>query len=164
MLLSAAAIRHATPADWDDVARLLQAVDLPLDGAREHLDTFLVARDGGSLRGMAGLEVYGIDALLRSVATAPEARGTGLGRALVRAILDDARRRGIRGVYLLTTTAEAFFPRFGFVRIGWEAVPEAVKASPEFNGACPTTAAAMALELSPPPPPPPGSARSGAGG
>ena len=46
-------------------------------------------------------------------------------------------------MYLLTTTAEGWFPRFGFERIAREEVSEAVRGSVEFGGACPATAAVM---------------------
>jgi amino-acid N-acetyltransferase len=57
--------------------------------------------------------------------------------------LEQADAAGIEEVYLLTTTAEKYFPRFGFNRTARSAVPEAVKASAEFQGACPDTAVVM---------------------
>jgi len=57
--------------------------------------------------------------------------------------LQRAREDGIDEVYLLTTTAEKYFPRFGFARTTRAAVPETVKESAEFRGACPDTAVVM---------------------
>ena len=54
-----------------------------------------------------------------------------------------SKDRGIRDVFLLTTTAEQYFPRFGFACVGRESVPKAVQVSAEFQGACPTTATVM---------------------
>lgn len=85
----------------------------------------------------------GGDALLRSVVVNPDIRGTGLGEQLTRQVLDEARTHGVRAVYLLTTTAESYFPRFGFERIEWERVPARVRESREFRGACPASAIAM---------------------
>jgi amino-acid N-acetyltransferase len=49
----------------------------------------------------------------------------------------------VREIYLLTTTAEHFFPRFGFARIPRADVAPTVRASEEFRGACPDSAIAM---------------------
>jgi amino-acid N-acetyltransferase len=112
-----------------------------------HIGDFLLVYDGQTLAGCAALERYGASALLRSVATDTRSRGRGLGQALVRRIPDIAQGEGIRTVILLTTTADKFFPRFGFKVIAREAAPEAVKASAEFQGACPASAITMQLSL-----------------
>jgi len=143
--MAAPRIRLATAADWPQIAGLLTAADLPLDGADDHLDDFYVVTGEHTLVGVAGLEVYGDAALLRSVVVA--ARGQGLGQRLVRHVLDAARARGIRQVVLLTTTAADFFPRFGFRRIARAAAPTAVQESQEFQGACPDTAVVMIADL-----------------
>ena len=86
------------------------------------------------------MECYGDSGLLRSVAVAPGWRGSGIGRALVDRVLEDGRAAGVQDVYLLTTTAEHYFPRFGFACVDRESVPAAVRASAEFTGACPASA------------------------
>lgn len=137
------AVRPATQADWPAIEALLRGHGLPLQGAREHLEGFLVAVDGQRLLGCAGVEAHGDVGLLRSVAVAPEHRGRGLGAALVGAALAEAARRGLAGPYLLTTTAEAWFPRWGFERIDTADAPAALRASAEFRGACPASAVCM---------------------
>jgi len=135
-----------TPAMADDavaIADLLGASALPLDGALACLDSAVVARADGRVVGCAALEFYGPDALLRSVAVDGALHGRGIGRGLVVAALDLARGRGVATVYLLTTTAEAFFHHLGFERVAREAVPAAVRASVEFTSACPASAAVM---------------------
>jgi amino-acid N-acetyltransferase len=77
----------------------------------------------------------------------PEWRGTGLGKRLVEHVIADAESRGIRALYLLTTTAERYFPSFGFRKTARDGVPEEVKGSVEFREACPASATVMALEL-----------------
>ena len=54
-----------------------------------------------------------------------------------------AATHGLTPLYLLTTTAEDFFPRFGFSRITRQEVPESVRASVEFRSACPASAVVM---------------------
>jgi len=93
------------------------------------------------------VEVYGAAGLLRSVAVHPGQRGTGLGQALTRAAADLARGAGVEELYLLTTTAEGFFPRLGFERVERGELPAALGASAELRGACPASAVAMRLRL-----------------
>jgi amino-acid N-acetyltransferase len=138
-------IRAATGGDWPALERLLRARLLPLEGAREHLDGFLVALDGPTVVGAIGIERYGEVGLLRSLAVAEKAAGQGVGRRLVRALLEEAPLRGIEDLYLLTTTAADYFPRFGFERIPRAALPAALSASEQLRGACPAAAVAMRL-------------------
>jgi amino-acid N-acetyltransferase len=129
------------------VLALLSRGDLPHAGLAEHFDAALVACDGEVVVGSAALELYGEAALLRSVAVAEGQRGQGLGRQLTRAALDLARAQGVRRVYLLTTTAEGYFPSFGFAPIARAEVEPAVQISAEFTDACPASAAVLALSL-----------------
>jgi amino-acid N-acetyltransferase len=138
-----ARIRPATPEDFSGVVRLLQASDLPTAGLDPSLSDFLVAEDRGRMVGAVGLEVYGEYALLRSAVVDSENRGIGVGQDLIERLLLRAGSRGVREVYLLTTTAERYFPRFGFVSIPRALVATAVHASEEFRGACPDSAIAM---------------------
>jgi len=142
-----ALIDAARVADLDDVLRLLSEQQLPLDGVREHVGTMLVARQDGRIVGSVALEVYADGALLRSVAVSPVARGHGLGRELTEAAIDLARTHRAPAVYLLTTTAERYFPRFGFEPIARSDVPVPVQASIEFQSACPASAIVMRKHL-----------------
>ena len=136
-------IREATSRDLGAVQSLLSANDLPIDGVKENFSSFVVAEDNGEIAGAIGLEKFGPVALLRSAVVSPEHRGSGIGRRLVQQILDRASNEGIEQLFLLTTTAEKYFPRFGFNSTTRSAVPAAVKASAEFQGACPDTAVVM---------------------
>lgn len=136
-------VRPATPSDLAAVEQLLTASGLPLDGVREALPTFIVAEAGADVVGVAGLEVCCDNALLRSVAVSPSWRSHGLGRALVTRIISDAEARGIHALYLLTTTADRYFPSFGFREISRDAVPADVRDTAEFRDACPASATVM---------------------
>jgi len=107
-------IERACPVDEESILRLVGETGLPLDGLREHLATAVVARGADRIVGVAALELYADGALLRSVAVAAGERGRGLGRTLTRAAIAMAAERGAPAVYLLTLTAESFFPRLGF--------------------------------------------------
>jgi amino-acid N-acetyltransferase len=140
-------VQAAQSADFDAIARLLLDQHLPIAGLRDHLATTLIARDGEAIVGSAALEVYEDGALLRSVAVAGNLQHAGLGRTLVDATIDLARMRGIPALYLLTTTAERYFPRFGFERIERRDVPAGVQRSVEFISACPASAIVMRKAL-----------------
>jgi amino-acid N-acetyltransferase len=138
------ALRAARPDDRPAAEALLGALDLPLAGLDACFATSWVAETGdGPLVGLAGVELYADGALLRSVAVHPDWRGTGLGRALVGRALDAARAAGARDAYLLTTTADRWFPRFGFAPITRDEVPTGVQQSIEFREACPASAVVM---------------------
>ena len=136
-------IRVATSRDLDAVERLLSSSNLPTEGVEENFSSFVVAEEQGKIAGAIGLERFGSVALLRSAVVSPEHRGSGVGRRLVEKVLERAKEDGIEELFLLTTTAEDYFPRFGFARTTRSAVPPAVKASAEFQGACPDSAAVM---------------------
>ena len=136
-------IREATSRDLVAVQSLLSANDLPIDGVKKNFSSFVVAEDNGQIAGAIGLEKFGPVALLRSAVVSSEHRGSGVGRRLVERILERASDDGIDELFLLTTTAEKYFPRFGFSSTARSAVPAAVKASAEFQGACPDTAVVM---------------------
>ena len=140
---STAVVRQATPGDLAGVEELLTRSGLPLDGVREALPTFVVAQAGDQIIGVAGLEVCCDNALLRSVAVADPWRSHGVGRALVTRVIADAEARGIPALYLLTTTAEHYFPKFGFRPIARDQVPDDIRGTVEFTSACPASAVVM---------------------
>lgn len=138
-----ATIRSAETRDVQAIERLLRSNALPEAGVAERLGTTLVALDDGSVVGTAAVELFADGALLRSVAVTPDRRSTGVGSILVRRALDLAAAHGVDDVFLLTTTADAYFPRFGFQRVGREAVPVGVRSSEEFTSSCPASAIVM---------------------
>jgi amino-acid N-acetyltransferase len=137
----------ATPADASAILALVESVGLPRAGLTAHLSAALVARRGNDLVGCAALELYEHGALLRSVAIDPSAQGCGLGTRLTERAIELARGRRVPALYLLTTTAERFFARFGFEPLTRDEVPADVRTSVEFTSACPATAAVMRKPL-----------------
>ena len=141
-------VRPARPDDLPLVQDLLLAADLPIDGIEEQFgDAYAVAEAGGEMIGAEGIETYGDAGLLRSAVVDPSWRGRGVGDALTRDRLAWAKARGLREVYLLTTTAADYFPRYGFVRVSRTSAPPALQRSREFAEACPQTAVTMRLLL-----------------
>jgi amino-acid N-acetyltransferase len=140
-------IESATERDLPQIYALLERLHLPLAGVHEHLLTMLIAREGKQVVGTAGLELYADGALLRSVAVDPSGQGQQLGHQLTGAALHLATASGANTVFLLTTTAERFFPKFGFEQIGREQVPSSIRESVEFQSACPASAIVMRKQL-----------------
>jgi N-acetylglutamate synthase-like GNAT family acetyltransferase len=141
-------IRPATSGDLAAVERLLTENHLPTVGVKDIIGDFLVAEAGNDLVGVVGMEYCCDYGLLRSTAVSSSWRSKGLGRQLVEQIIARAESRGINALYLLTTTAERYFPSFGFKPTTRDAVPAEVKATDEFKGACPASATVMSLQLS----------------
>ena len=88
--------------------------DTPPDGL------FYLVEQGGEALGMGGLRRSGDGiAELKRVYVRPSGRGQGLGEALTRRLVDDARRFGYRSVRLDTLpfmrTAQALYESLGFV-------------------------------------------------
>jgi amino-acid N-acetyltransferase len=142
-------ITVATERDLPDVRNLLQRQQLTPDGIDDHVQTMLVVKDGLRLVGTATLECHADGALLRSVAVDTEQQGRGLGKLLIDAALQLAQKHGVHDVFLLTISAEEFFPRFGFETITREAVPASVQTSVQFRYACPASSVVMRKRLAP---------------
>lgn len=140
-------IRRATSADFAAVEQLLTSNDLPLDGVPEDLSGFLVATRGGKLVGVVGIENCADYGLLRSAAVDRDSRGLGIGRQLVVRAIDGAKQDHKKALYLLTTTAEKYFPTFGFQVMTRDDVPAPIRGTDEFTTACPASATLMKLEL-----------------
>ena len=141
-------LRPATPADLPAITRLLEASDLPTVGVDEATCSLIVAEAEGDIVGVVGIETCcGQYGLLRSTAVADAWRGRRVGRLLVERAIAEAHARGFDALYLLTTTAEHYFPSFGFSKVERETLPDAVKATEEFRSACPASATVMTLAL-----------------
>jgi amino-acid N-acetyltransferase len=136
-------IRRAEESDIERIETLLRGAHLPLEGARHAFRVGFVAEQHAAIVGAVALEMYPDSALLRSLVVEQTAQGKGLGGRLTQAAIDEAQRRGVNAIYLLTTTADQFFPRFGFVTVDRQAMPASIQGSIEFQSACPASAIAM---------------------
>lgn len=127
---------------------LLKASELPADDLDFKKDLLVGYYEGDQLVGTGGLEIYGPYALLRSLSVKMGIRGKSVGTTITEYLLKEAKKKNLKGIYLLTETAHGFFLRKGFKDIARDAVPDAVKRSAEFSKLCPESAVVMALELS----------------
>jgi amino-acid N-acetyltransferase len=140
-------IRPAKARDFEEVRALLGLAGLPTADVADDAGAYFLAVRAAELLGCVGLERHGNFGLLRSLAVTPDARGQGVGAALIRTVLEAARSQEVRALYLLTTTAAEYFPRVGFQEIDRTQVPASVRASSEFASLCPSTATVMRIDL-----------------
>jgi predicted O-methyltransferase YrrM/GNAT superfamily N-acetyltransferase len=134
-------------AEADGLARsLLAAAGLPIDGWDAPTTRRWGAVAAGRVAGVVALEAHGDAGLLRSWVVAPDARGAGLGGALLAHALREARAMGLVSVAALTTTVPERLASAGFRETTRDALPAAVQASPELRGACPDGARVFVLE------------------
>ncbi len=140
-------IRRATVGDLPAVERLLTANGLILDDVAAGIADFFVAEGEGMVFGTIGLEVRAPYALLRSAAVDPVRHRSGIGALLVARLVEEARARGLRALYLFTPSAAPFFERHGFTRTTREAVPRELRSTGQFTHACGATAVTMVREL-----------------
>jgi amino-acid N-acetyltransferase len=142
-------LRAASELDRPAVASLLSTANLAaIDSAAQFGPQYVVAvHASGILAGVAGLEIYGSDALLRSVAVAPSLRAKGLGQRLTQDRMRWAAEQGIKCAYLLTMDARSYWERYGFEVIDRGDAPPGVQASTQWAGGCSATAVAMRKAL-----------------
>ncbi len=138
---------QADPGDLSEIKELLEEHHLPVSDIESSEITFYVLREGRRLLACAGIERFGADALLRSVAVLPELNRKGIGSAFVDFLISEVPKQEIRELYLLTETAEGFFGRKGFTKMDRENVPAALKLSSEFSELCPVSAVCMTIKI-----------------
>jgi len=96
----------------------------------EHLRDFFVYReagpDGPIVQGCVALELTWRDlGEIKSLAVDESKRGQGIGRQLVQATIDEARRLNLKRVFALTRE-QTFFDRLGFRTVPRESLPHKV--------------------------------------
>ena len=141
-------IRRGRATDLPAVLALLEGARLPTaDIASADELAMWVLEERGSIVGAIALERFGTEALLRSLAVAPEYRKRGFGRELVAQLEEGARAENIQQLVLLTETAEAFFRGLGYSVIDRRYVSGRLKQSTEFRSLCPASATCMSKIL-----------------
>lgn len=126
-------VRHALIEDLDQMLEIInkyaqQGLMLPRTklSVCENLQCFLVAHDGESVVGVAGLHILWEDlSEIRSLAIAENTKGMGIGKQLVEALVEHSKRLGIRRVLSLTYQKD-FFEKCGFKVVAKEGLPQKV--------------------------------------
>ena len=126
---------------------LLKSSSLPSEDLDFRRDLLVGYYEDGAMVGTGGLEIYGVYGLLRSLSVKLGTRGKALGTAITEYLIEQAKKRNLNGIYLLTETAQGFFQRKGFTIVPRNAVPKDLEASSEFSHVCSETAVAMHFPL-----------------
>lgn len=130
------------------VEELLKSNGLPYDDIPSKLDDLFLGCVDEKVVGVGGVEIYGNYGLLRSLVIKESFRGKGYGRALCGKLLKYAKLKGVREIYLLTTTGENFFKKkIGFEVINRSMAPAAIQNTTEFKNLCPSTATCTRMKL-----------------
>ncbi len=140
-------IRKAQKSDLQEISSLLKNNDLPDSDISEHMENFIVVCNDDTIFGCIGMEKYGKIALLRSLAVSEDHRGKGYGKLLTESMLDSAQKSGITFLYLLTTTADKFFAKYGFITVARNDVDDAIKNTAEYKYLCPDSAIVMKKDI-----------------
>lgn len=130
-----------------DLAADLADADLPTSDLAEPDRRFFRFEDAAGIAGYAGMEGNGPDRLLRSLFVKPDRRGVGMGTAILGAIEQAATEEGVASLYLLTTTAELFFRRHGYVTANRADAPDAITGSAELRSLCPAGAVLLSKRI-----------------
>ncbi len=137
----------AEPGDAAGIRALIAASGLPTEGVEGAFHHAGVVRDeNGRVIGCALITPYGTSGLLRSVAVHPDHRGAGIGDRLVAWALATAIVEDLATLYLVTTDADRYFERAGFVPVARQDVDPAVLEDVELTTACPAEATVMRVD------------------
>jgi len=143
-------IEKIYPLSNDDlslVTDLLKSFCLPVSDLEIAPVKFFGIKGNRNLIASGGLEIYGKNAILRSVAIDKNYQGRGLGIRLTHYIEAKAAELGIKRLFLLTTTAERFFKNLNYQFIERNSCPDEIKLSAEFKEICPSTASCLYKDL-----------------
>jgi len=127
--MSAYVIRAVAPADAEAICAILTESELSTHAVLAAGSRYWLAqRADGELIGAIGSEIGAGAVLLRSAAVRPDARGQGIGGALLRRALDEAVAADCARAYLFSTGAGSYWTQQGFREVP---VPELVAALPD---------------------------------
>lgn len=139
--------RQGDASDLPGVQQLLRESDLPYADVVTSGAVFLLATYEEEMIGCIGLEGQGPNRLLRSFAVKQNFRNTGIGKVLIDELKKRAFDDGVVYLHLLTTTAEKYFAREGFVAASRDEAPDEIKRNAEFAGLCPASSTYMYTHL-----------------
>jgi len=140
--------KNAKEEDLEQIIILLEKFKLPIEDIHSNtLIHFIIAKLNDQIIGSVALEKFGNLALLRSLCVEEKYRNDNIGMSLINKILDYARMEEIFDVYLLTTTADKYFLKFGFEGISRINAPDLIQKSTQFKDICPSSAIFMHKKL-----------------
>lgn len=133
--------------DHRQIIELLKSSGLPYEDNMSSKVQFITKEANGNLIGCVGIEKYGEDGLLRSLAVNDSYKNTGVGQTLLVELFHNSKIEGIKKMHLLTTTADTYFEKYGFKISVRSNAPEQILQSKEFSEICPSSSIYMTLEI-----------------
>ena len=140
-------IQQATEKDLDVIKKLLDDNNLPTTDIHQDNIQFFIGFIDDKIMSVIGLEKYNNVGLLRSLAVNDLFKNQQVGTRLIRHIFDLCASEHIDKIYLLTTTAEKYFVKFGFTKIERIEAHDILKQTREFKDICPVSAVLMCKKL-----------------
>jgi len=136
-------MKTINPLSGDDlplITDLLKSFNLPVSDLDTAPIQIFGIKENNNLIAAGALEIYGENAILRSIVVHRNFQGLGLGMHLTRFLETNAKKIGIKNLFLLTTTAESFFKKLNYQFIERDSCPDQIRSSAEFKELCPSTA------------------------
>ncbi len=133
----------ADSADLGFIRQVLVDCKLPAQDLITTPIDFIVAELDHHVIGCIGIELYRSEGFLRSFAIQDQMRNQGIGDILFNHLVEYAKSKNVQSMHLLTTTAEAFFNKRGFIQTDRKNAPRSIQETTEFKGMCCSTAVYM---------------------
>lgn len=134
--MSGYTIQKAEIGQLEEIQNLLKNSGLPYEDIGMHLNNFLCVMNNEKIIAAGGFEIYDDVALLRSLAVTEAKRNEGLGQLIYAALIEHAKTKNIKQIYLLTETAEKFFIKNGFTKVERNIIPDTIKNTYEYKVLC----------------------------
>ena len=139
--------RLANSADRKEVQSLLKKNSLPYEDLESSMVSLFVSVLNGQIIGCIGIEIKGKSGLLRSFSVADKYKNQGVGNKLFNKLINYSKSKNINKLHLLTTTADKYFSKKGFVKSDRISAPESIQTTTEFSTLCPSSSVYMTLEF-----------------
>lgn len=107
-------LRLANNNDYEAASSLLEDLDLPTEGMKEHFQDFIVVNNSDEIIGVFGIEIYESIGLLRSFGVKKKYQGKGFGAKLIDKMESYILEKNLDEVYLFSETADKMFAIRGY--------------------------------------------------
>ena len=131
----------------DSVKELLHLSGLPVSDLDEAPIHIFGVKENNKLVAAGALEIYGINAVLRSLAVHQTHQNLGYGKQMVRFLENKAIEKGIKNLFLLTSTAADFFKKLAYLPQQRDLCPPDILSSAQFREICPLSASCFSKKL-----------------
>lgn len=140
-------IKPANKENLNAIFKLLLDNKLPTVDLKEDYVDLFVGLINDNVVASIGLERYNGIGLLRSLAVSDEFKNQKIGDKLMIQLFNLCNTDKIDELYLLTTTAEKYFEKYGFCKIDRNNTPDTIRQTHEFKDICPVSAVVMCKKL-----------------